>query len=112
MPTVASATALPTFTPALKPPQDIVSHPERPASLLHLADIAVGICVPLVTLFFLTRLYVRVILKRVWILEDYVVSIGSFGTLAYCGILRSTMLNHGGQHGWDITPDQAHQAAY
>ncbi|KAF2797576.1 putative integral membrane protein [Melanomma pulvis-pyrius CBS 109.77] len=112
MATLASAAPSPTFTPALRPAPGVTSNPAHPASLVHLADIAVGICLPLITTFFGMRLYVRAFLKRVWIVEDYLVTIAWAGTVAYCGILRATMSNHGGQHGWDITPDQAHQAAY
>ncbi|KAH7324161.1 putative integral membrane protein [Stachybotrys elegans] len=110
---VASSTTLaPSFTPALQPPPGVESHPENPATLAHLADITIGICIPIVTIFFALRCYVRIFVKRTWIFEDHLVTIGWAGTIAYCGIMRATMSNHGGQHMWDITPDQAHQAAY
>lgn len=71
-----------------------------------------GICIPLVTISFLLRTYVRAYLKKVWILEDALVTIGWAGTVAFCGIMRAIMSNYGGKHGWDITSAQAHQAAY
>lgn len=107
-----STSPLPTFTPALKPPPGVVSNPEHPASLAYLADITIAICIPLVTVFFLLRSYVRIFIKRVWRFEDALVTTAWAGTVAYCGIMRATMSNHGGQHGWDITIDDAHQAAY
>ncbi|KAG8411394.1 hypothetical protein J3458_015454 [Metarhizium acridum] len=107
-----STSPLPTFTPALKPPPGVVSSPDHPASLAYLADITIGICIPLVTVFFLLRTYVRIFIKRVWVFEDALVTTAWAGTVAYCGIMRATMSHHGGQHGWDITIDDVHQAAY
>jgi hypothetical protein len=80
--------------------------------LAYLANITISICIPLVTMFFLLRTYVRVFIKRTWIFEDTLVTISWAGTVAYCGIMRATMSHHGGQHGWDITADDAHEAAY
>ncbi|OAA40700.1 hypothetical protein NOR_05788 [Metarhizium rileyi] len=108
----ASTSPLPTFTPALRPPPGVVSNPDNPESLAYLANITIAICIPLVTAFFLLRTYVRVFIKRVWIFEDVLVTTAWAGTVAYCGIMRATMSHHGGQHGWDITVNEAHQAAY
>lgn len=102
----------PTFTPALQPPPGVVPNPNHPASLVRLADIAIGICTPLVTIFFLSRSYVRFYLKRVFIFEDVIVTIAWAGTIAYCGIMRATMSHHGGEHGWDISISEARDAAY
>jgi hypothetical protein len=71
-----------------------------------------GVCIPLVTIFFALRCYVRLFIKRTWIFEDYIVSVGWAGAVSYCGIMRATMANHGGEHGWDITKAEAQQAAY
>jgi hypothetical protein len=102
----------PTFTPALKPPTGITSNPDHPASLAYLADITIGVCIPIVTIFFLLRTYVRVFIKRQWIFEDALVTIAWAGIVAYCAILKATMSNHGGEHLWDITADGAHEASY
>lgn len=102
----------PAFTPALEPPTGVTSNPDHPASLAHLADIAIGLCVPLVTLFFVLRSYVRIFIKHTWIFEDLLVTIAWSGTIAYCGIMRATMSHHGGQHGWDITADEFHEASH
>ncbi len=108
----SSAVSTPTFTPALAPPPGVVSNPDHPDSLVHLADVAIGICIPLVSIFYILRCYVRIFIKRVWIFEDYLVTVACAGTIAYCGIMRATMSHHGGQHGWDITPAQFHEASY
>ncbi|KAI1192531.1 hypothetical protein F5X97DRAFT_337481 [Nemania serpens] len=102
----------PTFVPALKPPPGVTSNPDHPASLVNLANIAIGIAIPLVTIFFVLRTYVRIFIKRAWIIEDVLVTIAWSGTIAYCGIMRTTMARHGGQHGWDITSEQLQQASY
>ncbi|KAI1110551.1 hypothetical protein F5Y14DRAFT_356761 [Nemania sp. NC0429] len=102
----------PTFVPALKPPPGVKSNPDHPDSLVILANIAIGIAIPLVTIFFVLRTYVRVFIKRAWIIEDVLVTIAWAGTIAYCGIMRTTMARHGGQHGWDITSEQLQQASY
>ncbi|KAI1378858.1 hypothetical protein F4677DRAFT_443341 [Hypoxylon crocopeplum] len=103
---------LPAFTPALEPPLGVTPDPTHPASLANLADIAIGICLPLITIFFLLRSYVRIFIKRVWVFEDVLVTLAWAGTVAYCGIMRATMSHHGGQHGWDITLAEAHEASY
>jgi hypothetical protein len=100
------------FTPFLKPPPGVTSNPKNPESLALLADITIGICVPLITLFFFGRCYVRLFLKRVWILEDYLVTLSWAGSVGYCAVMRATMSHHGGEHGWDITASEAHEASY
>ncbi|KAI1651534.1 uncharacterized protein F4817DRAFT_134312 [Daldinia loculata] len=107
-----STVPTPTFTPALEPPPGVQSNPDHPASLARLADITIGICIPFVTIFFILRCYARIAIKRVWIFEDFIVTAAWAGTIAYCGIMRATMSHHGGQHGWDITPAQLHEASY
>ncbi|KAF2962755.1 hypothetical protein GQX73_g10818 [Xylaria multiplex] len=109
-PLVSSPT--PTFTPALKPPPGVASNPDHPASLVRLANIAIGVALPLVTIFFVLRTYVRIFIKRAWILEDVLVTFAWAGTVAYCGIMRTTMAHHGGEHAWDITTAQFHEASY
>ncbi|KAI2626885.1 hypothetical protein GGS21DRAFT_265844 [Xylaria nigripes] len=111
-PTIADSAPLPSFTPALEPPPGITSHPDHPASLAFQADIAIGISLPLVTIFYLLRSYVRIFIKRSWIIEDVLVTAAWAGTVAYCGILRATMTHHGGEHGWDITLANFHEASY
>ncbi|GAB1316876.1 Rhodopsin domain-containing protein [Madurella fahalii] len=102
----------PTFTPSLPPPPGITPNPENPASLGGLANITLSVCLPCVTVFFLLRTYSRAFVKRTWTAEDALVTISWVGTVAYCGIMRATMSHHGGQHGWDITKEQANEAAY
>jgi hypothetical protein len=109
-PLVSSPT--PTFTPALNPPLGVTSNPDHPASLVQLANIAIGVALPLVTIFFILRTYVRIFVKRTWILEDVLVTIAWAGTVAYCGIMRVTMARHGGEHAWDLTATEFHEASY
>ncbi|KAL1971992.1 hypothetical protein VTN31DRAFT_7211 [Thermomyces dupontii] len=61
---------LATFTPALEPPPGVVSNPINPPSLAYQSKITIGIAVPLTSLFFFARCYVRLMIKRTWILED------------------------------------------
>ena len=107
-----SAAPLPTFTPALKPPKGVLSNPDHPASLAHLATITISICIPLVTVFFSLRSYVRFRVKRLFTFEDVLCIMLWSGTVAYCAIMRNTMSNGGGMHMWDITPARAHEAAF
>ncbi|KZZ98824.1 hypothetical protein AAL_02375 [Moelleriella libera RCEF 2490] len=102
----------PTFTPSLPPPPGVTSNPDNPASLSGLANLTIAVSVPIVTIFFLLRVYARIFVKRTWIAEDVLVTISWAGAVAYCGIMRATMSHHGGEHGWDITKEQAHEAAY
>ncbi|KAI8627427.1 hypothetical protein F5Y19DRAFT_487022 [Xylariaceae sp. FL1651] len=102
----------PTFTPALKPPPGVTLNPDDPASLVGLANITIGVVIPLITIVFLLRTYVRIFIKRLWSFEDTLVTTAWAGTVAYCDIMKATMSHHGGQHGWDITPAELHQASY
>lgn len=111
-PAFISASPTSTFTPALKPPPGVTSHPEHPASLAHYSHLTTAICVPFITIFFLLRTYVRVFIKRIWIFEDVLTTTAWAGTIAYCGIMEATMAHNGGKHAWDITPDEAYSAAY
>lgn len=94
------------------PPPGVTSNSEHPVSLAKLADITIGVCLPLITIFFFGRCYVRLFMKRVWILEDYLVAIAWAGAVGYCAVMRATMSHQGGGHGWDITAAQAHQVSY
>lgn len=111
-PSPSSAAPSSTFTPYLEPPPGVTSNPEHPESLAHLADITIGLCLPFITIFFVVRCYVRLFLKKVWILEDCLVTISWAGAVGYCAVMRSTMAHHGGEHAWDLTPAQAHEASY
>ncbi|KAG8162346.1 hypothetical protein KVR01_008111 [Diaporthe batatas] len=102
----------PTFTPFLEPPPGVTSNPEHPESLASLADITIGICLPLITIFFFARCYVRLLLKRSWILEDYLVTTAWAGSVGYCAVMRATMAHHGGEHGWDMSAAEARDAIY
>lgn len=112
MATPVSSSPSATFTPALKPPPGVLSNPDHPASLAQHADIAMAVALPLATIFFLLRMYVRAILKRVFILEDALVILGWAGTVAFFGIMKSCMVHHGGRHGWDLNAHDFRQAAF
>lgn len=96
----------------MQPPDGVTSNPDHPASLAHLADITIGICLPMITIFFFARCYVRLLLKRSWVFEDFLVTVAWAGAVAYCSVMRVTMSHHGGEHGWDMTVAQAHEALY
>ena len=34
------------------------------------------------------------------------------GAMSFCGIMRAIMAHNGGKHAWDISLDQAHEAAF
>ncbi|KAJ4289869.1 hypothetical protein N0V90_011202 [Kalmusia sp. IMI 367209] len=109
---LSTSAPLPTFIPALKPPSGVSSNPDHPASLAHLATITIAICIPLVTIFFALRSYVRFWVKRLFTFEDVLCILLWSGTVAYCGTMRNTMYHGGGMHLWDISPPKAHEAAY
>ncbi|KAI1760571.1 hypothetical protein GGR53DRAFT_525975 [Hypoxylon sp. FL1150] len=101
-----------TFTPALQPPPGVISNPDHPDSLILLANITMGLCVALITVFFVLRSYSRIFIKRTWTFEDVLAGISFAGTVACSGLLWNTMAHYGGLHSWDITPEQARQASY
>ncbi|KAI9695978.1 MAG: hypothetical protein M1820_008319 [Bogoriella megaspora] len=98
--------------PFLDPPAGQTSNFEHPDTLSIRSTVAIAISLPLITLFFLLRSYVRLRVKRTWILEDWFVAIAWAGTVAYSGLVAATFSHHGGEHAWDITKEQAKQAAY
>ena len=59
-----------TPTPALPPPPGVTSNFKNPPTLIRQNDIAMGISIPLVTIFFGLRSYARIVIKRTWITED------------------------------------------
>lgn len=75
-------------------------------------DIAMGVAIPLTTMFFLLRTYVRIFIKRQWIGEDWLALIAYIGTVSFCGTGAATMAHHGGEHQWDMTRAQAKEAFY
>lgn len=65
--TVASA---PSLVPALPPPDGVTSNFEHPDSLMWAMNVSMAVAIPLATLFFGLRCYVRLWIKRQWIVED------------------------------------------
>jgi hypothetical protein len=110
--TNTATAAMPTFTGVLPAPPGVTPNRENPETLANIASITIAVCIPLVTVFFALRCYVRGFVKRTWIFEDWLVAIGWAGTVSYCGIMRGTMAHHGGQHGWDINRQEANEAVY
>lgn len=64
------ATPTPSLVPASKPPPGVTSNFVDPASLAYRSNIAIGLSVGLTTTFFFLRAFVRIWIKRTWILED------------------------------------------
>lgn len=67
---MATTTSNATPTPALPPPPGTTSNFDNPATLKGSMDIAMGVAIPLTTIFFFLRAYVRIFIKRQWIGED------------------------------------------
>lgn len=67
---MATTTINATSAPAIPPPPGITSNFDHPVSLKGVMNIAMGVAIPLTTVFFLLRTYVRIWIKRQWIGED------------------------------------------
>ncbi|KAH9907936.1 hypothetical protein F4778DRAFT_719706 [Xylariomycetidae sp. FL2044] len=104
------ATPLP--EPAMPPPPGETSNFDHPASLVQSSNVAMGIAAPIVTIFFVLRVYTRIWIKRAWIFEDWLVLTSWTGTIAYVGVVAAAMKHHVGRHGWDITHEQARESSY
>ncbi|KAI2624938.1 hypothetical protein GGR54DRAFT_637836 [Hypoxylon sp. NC1633] len=102
----------PVPTPALPPPPGETSNFANPRTLVVSKNIAMGISIPLATIFFFLRAYVRIWVKRTWIVEDWLALIAWAGTVAVSGITAVLVAHNGGIHKWDLTTDQAHEAYY
>lgn len=59
-----------TPTPALPPPPGVTSNFDNPPSLTRGMNIAMGVAIPLTTIFFGMRAYTRLFIRRTWIFED------------------------------------------
>ena len=57
-------------SPALSPPPGVTSNFVNPESLTPQMNVAMGVAIPLVTVFFGLRAYARLVVRRVWIFED------------------------------------------
>ncbi|KAI2462845.1 hypothetical protein F4781DRAFT_438050 [Annulohypoxylon bovei var. microspora] len=99
-------------TPALPPPPGETSNFTNPESLTQANNIATGICISLVTIFFSLRVYVRIGIRRTWIFEDWLALTAWASTVSLAGVGVATMAHYGGRHEWDITHDQSMQALY
>ncbi|KAH9998195.1 hypothetical protein F4779DRAFT_622829 [Xylariaceae sp. FL0662B] len=99
-------------TPALPPPPGMTSNFEDPPNLVQAVNIAMGVAVPLTTIFFGLRTYIRIFVRRTWIFEDWLALTAWIGTVSFAGVGAATMAHNGGKHGWDITPAQAQEASY
>lgn len=70
------------------------------------------ICLSVTSLVFVLRTYVRIFIKREWILEDYLCCISWTGLVVFCSLLITLMHKHGGVHMWDVTLMQMHTLSY
>ncbi|KAI1409794.1 hypothetical protein F5Y13DRAFT_203186 [Hypoxylon sp. FL1857] len=102
----------PSPTPALPPPPGETSDFSNPPSLVRANDIAIGVAVPLATMFFFLRVYVRIWVKRTWIFEDWLALTAWVGTIALAVVGAVTMAHNGGKHEWDLDPAQVREASY
>jgi hypothetical protein len=57
-------------TPALPPPPGVTSNFDSPESLSQQLRIGTGIVVPITTIFVFLRIYVRIWIRKAWVLED------------------------------------------
>ncbi|KAI1213911.1 uncharacterized protein F4807DRAFT_469664 [Annulohypoxylon truncatum] len=104
------ATASP--TPALPPPPGVTSNFVNPESLTDENNIAMGVSIPLITISFFLRVYARIWIRKTWVFEDWLALTAWASTVSLAGVGAATMANYGGRHEWDITREQAIQAAY
>ncbi|KAK7926778.1 hypothetical protein PG985_003776 [Apiospora marii] len=107
-----TATAVETRIPAMPPPPGSTSNFDHPETLARRNYIAICIALPFVIVPFALRCYIRLCRKRTWIFEDWLALIAWIGTLTFCGTGAATMVHYGGRHAWDITEQQAQEAAY
>lgn len=56
--------------PALAPPDGLSSDFGHPDSLQRWSNLCISVCLSMSTIVFLLRTYVRVAIKRQWMLED------------------------------------------
>ncbi|KAJ5669432.1 hypothetical protein N7462_010502 [Penicillium macrosclerotiorum] len=112
MTTTTASAAQSTFTPWIDPPAGVKSNFEHPETLTYKTNITIGIALPAVTIFFACRVWARAIIKRTWIVEDWLVTISWAGIVSYCAVMRTVMAHYGGRHAWDITTAQAEDAGY
>ncbi|RWA08420.1 hypothetical protein EKO27_g6692 [Xylaria grammica] len=101
-----------TPAPALPPPPGVTSNFEHPVSLKEQNNIAIGVAIPFLTIFFTLRVYTRIWIRRSWILEDWLATIAFIGTISFCGTGAATMNHNAGKHEWDITRADAREASY
>ncbi|KAI3317137.1 hypothetical protein HD806DRAFT_515890 [Xylariaceae sp. AK1471] len=101
-----------TPTPVLPPPPGVTSNFDHPETLRQINNIAIGISIPVSTVFYSLRLYTRIWIRRSWIFEDSLATVAFLGTVSFCGLCAAYIDHYGGRHEWDITPAEAHQAAY
>ncbi|KAI0894988.1 hypothetical protein F4806DRAFT_503391 [Annulohypoxylon nitens] len=104
------ATAPP--TPAQSPPPGVTSNFDNPETLVNKNNIAMGVSIPLITIFFFLRVYVRLYIRQAWIFEDWLVLTAWASTISLAGVGAATMAHSGGRHAWDITEKQFQQALY
>lgn len=74
-------------TPALPPPPGRLSNFENPESLLKWDILCVTICLSIATVVFVLRTWVRAVVSKQWILEDYMCCI------SYVGRVLSNQIN-------------------
>ncbi|KAI0482107.1 hypothetical protein GGR56DRAFT_170518 [Xylariaceae sp. FL0804] len=102
-----------TPTPALPPPPGQTSDfSDSSPSLKGQMDIAMGVALPLVTIFFGLRCFTRLYVRRTWTFENWLVLLAYIGTVSECALGATVMDHHGGRHGWDITPEQEKDALH
>lgn len=98
--------------PALPPPPGHEPFSPHPESLARWNLICVTVCLSVTTVLFLLRSFVRLHIKRSWILEDYVVLVSWIGLGILCALMSTVIHNHGGKHEWDLVSADVPRAIY
>lgn len=59
-----------TFVPYITAPPGVTPNPTNPPTLAKETHITIGLSIGFVTVFFIARLWARVIIKKTWTFED------------------------------------------
>ncbi|TGO35681.1 hypothetical protein BHYA_0150g00290 [Botrytis hyacinthi] len=87
---------------ALPPPSGVPPNFVNPPIIAKYNVLCQAVCVPVVTIFVLIRLYTRVFIHRKTTGDDYACIVAWVGTLVYPGMALSLNQYGAGVHQWDV----------
>ncbi|KAI1175953.1 hypothetical protein F4777DRAFT_548569 [Nemania sp. FL0916] len=88
--------------PSAPPPPGVIPNFVNPPSIAPICRIVIAVTLPLMAIFLILRIYVRVAVSKKLGIDDFLCYISAAVVVAYCGVSLATLDNPVGVRNWNV----------